>query len=204
MKSAPDAASTMESYYRFHSRIYDATRWCFLFGRAEIIDRVRSRPARRILEVGCGTGKNLAALRRAFPRAEITGLDISKSMLEVAQKTIDDAGVCFLHQPYDKPAAEAQLFDLILFSYSLSMINPGWERAIECAHRDLAPGGRIAVVDFRDTPLWMFRRWMAANHVRMENHLLPRLKETYETEYASVHRAFGGMWSYFLFIGRNA
>ncbi len=62
---------SLEKYYRFHSRIYDATRWLFLFGRDRLIKTAAlfTRP-RRILEVGCGTGKNLVRLRQTFPGAE--------------------------------------------------------------------------------------------------------------------------------------
>ncbi|MEZ4622108.1 MAG: class I SAM-dependent methyltransferase [Caldilineaceae bacterium] len=69
---------TLTRYYRFHAKLYDLTRWSFLFGREALI---RTLPgccrATRILEVGCGTGKNLMVLAAAFPAAEITGVDLS-------------------------------------------------------------------------------------------------------------------------------
>jgi S-adenosylmethionine-diacylgycerolhomoserine-N-methlytransferase len=33
-------ASRMDRYYRFHAKIYDATRWSFLFGREALIRQV--------------------------------------------------------------------------------------------------------------------------------------------------------------------
>jgi S-adenosylmethionine-diacylgycerolhomoserine-N-methlytransferase len=59
----------------------------------------------------------------------------------------------------------------------------------------------IAVVDFHATPLLWFRRWMGCNHVRMEAHLLPALRVRFESRYEAVSRAWGGWWSYFLFLG---
>ncbi|MBI2134719.1 methyltransferase domain-containing protein [Candidatus Woesearchaeota archaeon] len=37
----------------------------------------------RILDLGCGTGLATAPLKKRFPKAEITGLDISKEMLKI-------------------------------------------------------------------------------------------------------------------------
>jgi S-adenosylmethionine-diacylgycerolhomoserine-N-methlytransferase len=93
--------------------------------------------------------------------------------------------------------------DVVLFSYSLSMFNPGCEGAIEQAYDDLKPGGYIAVVDFHDTASNWFRRWMGRHHVRMEGHLLPLLEERFEIKTLEVRRAYGGLWRYFLFVGQK-
>jgi S-adenosylmethionine-diacylgycerolhomoserine-N-methlytransferase len=68
----------LERYYRFQSTIYDATRWLFLFGRGSILKEIRARltGATEIVEIGCGTGRNLAHLARIFPEARITGIDL--------------------------------------------------------------------------------------------------------------------------------
>ena len=194
--------ASLESYYRFHSLIYDATRWSFLFGRQAIIDLAAAGgPAERILEIGCGTGRNLIALQRAFPGAAVTGVDLSAAMLGVAARKAGGAElVC---RAYDEPLAAGQPFDLVVCSYSLSMFNPGWEEALSCATADLRPGGRLALVDFHDTPSAPFRRWMALNHVRMEGHLAPRLETLFEPATRQVRRAYGGLWRYLLFIGNK-
>ena len=59
-----DAAfASLDRYYRWHAHFYDATRWAFLFGRKALIRlAAKQLQPRRILEVGCGTGKNLAEL----------------------------------------------------------------------------------------------------------------------------------------------
>ena len=41
-----------------------------------------------VLEIGCGTGRNLAILARKFPDAKFFGLDASAAMLETAEKKI--------------------------------------------------------------------------------------------------------------------
>jgi S-adenosylmethionine-diacylgycerolhomoserine-N-methlytransferase len=142
MNAAAAPNNALERYYQFHSRIYDATRWSFLFGREEILRRAaRVTQPRRILEVGCGTGRNLVSLRRRFPQAEITGVDLSEPMLAIAASKVRDGRTTLLRRSYSAPVHESGTgFDLVLFSYALSMFNPGWEQAIDAAHADLGRG----------------------------------------------------------------
>lgn len=201
-----DQSLRMEQYYRLHSKIYDATRWSFLFGRRRIIERVVSlHTPRHILEVGCGTGKNLITLGQMFPQANIIGLDISESMLSVARKNLESMTqrISLLCSSYDQSLKLAQSFDLILFSYSLTMMNPGWDQAIEQASHDLAEDGIIAVVDFHDSQLTGFKKWMAVNHVRMDGHIYAKLNQHFSPQIAEIQPAYGFLWQYFLFAGKK-
>lgn len=191
--------SSLQDYYALHARIYDATRWTFLFGRERILRRsARIADPRRILEVGCGTGRNLRSLRRIFPKADITGVDLSGDMLRIARRKT--AGVKLIQQAYDAPLGAN--FDLVLFSYALTMFNPGWENAIQAAKADLSPGGLLAIVDFSHTGSSMFRRWMHINHVRMEGQLWPESRAAFEPIVDEIRAAYAGLWHYGVFIGR--
>lgn len=198
--------AALQQYYRIHSRIYDATRWTFLFGRNALVKAIKEkcRPG-RILEIGCGTGKNLAALARMFPKAEMTGLDLSDEMLGVARKNLgsNSRQIRLINTAYDLPVNPGQPFDLVLFSYTLSMINPGWSHAIRCATADLAPNGMIAALDFHDSPLTIFKTWMQVNHVRMDSHLLPELSLNFHPDTLQIRSAYGGIWKYFLYLGKK-
>ncbi|RJP47341.1 MAG: class I SAM-dependent methyltransferase [Desulfobacteraceae bacterium] len=199
------ASMPLERYYRFHSHIYDATRWSFLFGRTTLIREISHhiRPG-RILEIGCGTGKNLVSLARRFPDADITGLDLSKDMIERAAGKFsgrESRRPMLICGSYSQPLNTAPSYDLIVFSYTLSMINPGFRQAAGNARRDLAPGGMIAVVDFNDSPAGWFKSWMRVNHVRMDGHLLPVLNGWFEPVRETVITAYGGLWRYFIYLG---
>ena len=205
--ACPDVKEPLpvEGYYRWQSVIYDATRWSFLFGRSVVIDRVaRLAEPKRILEVGCGTGRNLAELARRFPQAQLMGLDVSADMLAITEKKMagERARVELVRRRYDQPLCEGG-FDLVLCSYALSMFNPGWEEAVACAAADLAPGGLFALVDFHDSRFPWFRQWMGVNHVRMEGHLLPGLEDRFETLVAERHSAYGGVWEWVVYVGRK-
>ncbi|BDC47961.1 O-methyltransferase [Bryobacterales bacterium F-183] len=196
-------------YYRFHAHIYDTTRWAFLFGRRKLIREVGARiRARRILEVGCGTGTNLMELARQYPAAKITGVDLSADMLAKARRKLSDHGprVSLLHRAYDEPLSKAgEGFDLIVFSYCLSMINPGYDKVLQVARQDLAPGGAIAIVDFHATGSKWFRRWMAFNHVRFDGHILKAVQDIdgLQLDRCLLESAYGGWWQYLLCVARS-
>ena len=196
----------LQHYYKLHSRIYDVTRWSFLFGRTAIVNQLAAQTTpQHILEVGCGTGKNLALLANRFPNAQITGVDVSADMLSVARRKLSrlENRITLQNQPYPPPQSNRKKYDLVLFAYALSMFNPGWDTAIAAAIDDLNEGGTLAVVDFHTTSVAAFRRWMRVNHVRMEGHLLPLLKAHTDNPSVQIRRAYAGLWEYVLFIGRK-
>lgn len=207
---APLTASqpaAMRGYYRWHAAIYDATRWTFLLGRRQLLRHLpiaEHRP-QTLLEVGCGTGHNLRRLAEQHPQWQLIGVDVSPDMLARASQatTAHSRRVLLFEQPYGGVEFRLpQTPDVVLFSYALTMFNPGWEAAIEQAWADLPFGGRLAVVDFHDTPSGVFRWWMGQNHVRMEAHLLPFLRGKFDTEFQSVRPAWlFGLWRYFLWVG---
>ena len=206
MSTADRNAESLRSYYRWHAGFYDLTRWAFLFGRNQLVRTVATHlpTPSRILEIGCGTGKNLLELARAFPEARITGLDLSADMLARARiKTAAEADrIDLLHRPYDsRVAAEGDEFDLIVISYALSMINPGFDEVVSLCRQDLGENGCIAVVDFHETRWDWFRRWMGVNHVRMEGQILERLEQRFTPLVRKIGSGYGGLWNYVTFVG---
>jgi len=201
-------ANTIRNYYKWHARLYQATRWTFLFGRDRIINALELPmfSEKTVLEVGCGTGHNLKKLARYYLNLQLIGVDISPHMLQVATRKMMrySRRVLLLEKSYQPGNWKLPTRpDVVLFSYCLTMINPGCEDAIQRAHDDLVDGGLIAVVDFHDSPFKTFRRWMGFNHVNMDNHLLPTLKKHFTPVQLEVNQAYGGLWSYFIFIGKK-
>ena len=201
--------AAMRDYYRLHAAIYDATRWSFLFGRKLILRQlpVRDDAPQTLLEIGCGTGFNLRFLAERRPALRLAGVDVSKDMLSQAAKALAPfpGRARLIEQAYGAgPVPGMEAPDFILFSYALTMFNPGWEQAILRARADLPAGGRIAVVDFHSTRFGAFRWWMGKNHVRMEGHLLPFLQSIFRTESLEIRSAWLGLWQYFMYIGVKA
>lgn len=178
MTTASANASVMDGIYRHQRHIYDLTRRFYLLGRNDLIAALKPPAGGTVLEIGCGTARNLLLAARHYPDAQLFGIDISAEMLKSAEATISknrignrvrlaqgdatrfDAGDLF----------GVTQFDRVFFSYSLSMI-PGWEAALYQAVEAVAPGGELHVVDFGQQtalPGWFgkgLKAWLARFHV---------------------------------------
>lgn len=198
----------MRRYYRLHATIYDATRWTFLLGRNEALQLLTTglEPGSTVLEVGCGTGRNLRRIAAQNADCHLIGVDVSPDMLARARKATAGFAqrVQLVEQPYGTGVYRPEKpVDAVLFSYALTMFNPGWEAAIQQAYDDLRPGGRIVVADFHDSHKASFQWWMHKNHVRMNGHLLPQLQTLFQTEFSAVRPAWTGAWRYVVFVGKK-
>src|SRR5271156_1699279 len=103
-----DAAALMDRMYRRQRHIYDLSRKFYLLGRDEAIAGLGARPGDRVLEIGCGTGRNLVKLARAYPEAHLFGLDVSREMLASASAAVAGAG---LSAPVALGQGDATAFD---------------------------------------------------------------------------------------------
>ncbi len=168
-------AGLMDGMYRYQRHIYDLTRKYYLLGRDKTIRGLDVPKGGTLLEVGCGTGRNLALAHKRFPDARLYGLDISQEMLISARKTFATKAILPDFRVADATAFTpcefgAAGFDRILISYALSMI-PDWERAIDAAIAALNPGGQLHIVDFgqqEGLPGWfraLLQGWLTKFHV---------------------------------------
>ncbi|MBS0279570.1 MAG: class I SAM-dependent methyltransferase [Proteobacteria bacterium] len=154
---SPDShAGLMDRVYRRQRHVYDFTRKYYLFGRDRLIRDLVLPPGASLVEVGCGTARNLIAIAKAYPGTRLYGLDASKAMLESARMAIERAGLEHrillrqgLAEDFTPAQFEVESFENVLFSYSLSMI-PDWRGALAAGSAALSPSGRLHVVDFGD------------------------------------------------------
>jgi S-adenosylmethionine-diacylgycerolhomoserine-N-methlytransferase len=185
-----DARARMDAIYRWQVELYDATRKFDLLGRDGLIEDLAPPPGGHVLEIGCGTGRNLVKAARRYPHARFFGVDVSEVMLGRACEGVRRAGVmeqvrlargdatCFDSQRAFGVAA----FDRIYFSYTLSMI-PGWHDALERSFALLAPGGALHIVDFGDFSRLpgpfgpLMRHWLAIFHVKPEPLIISEVRK---------------------------
>jgi S-adenosylmethionine-diacylgycerolhomoserine-N-methlytransferase len=150
-----EVRARMDRIYRPQRHIYDLTRKYYLLGRDRLLSEMAVRPGETVLEVGCGTGRNLARLAALYPGARLIGVEPSAAMLETARSAAARSGgaVRLLQgTAEDLDLAMPGLADgahHILFSYVLSMVvDPA--RAIDRALGVGLPGAVLHVVDFGD------------------------------------------------------
>lgn len=206
-RSTASHGAAVANYYRWQAPIYDLTRWSFLFGRQRMLREAAQRQpqAQRVLEIGCGTGRNLDWLHRRFPQALCTGVDLSPGMLVQARRRLAPAGarVQLVEGAFSRELV-GQPQDLIVLSYVLTMAGPARQALLAEAVTALAPGGVLAVVDFDRTSLPAFRRWMQLNHVDLDPQLRPELARLAPSEWTHSGRAYAGLWRWFIHLHRAA
>lgn len=159
--SEGDHRAHMDGIYRYQRYIYDATRKYYLLGRDRLLDELQPPPGGTILEIGCGTGRNLILAARRYPQARLYGFDISSEMLKTARASIARAGLSDRITVAEGDATNFDAlamfgraqFDRVFVSYAFSMIPP-WRQSLAPALGAVAPGGRLHVVDFGQFEGW--------------------------------------------------
>lgn len=168
----------MDSIYRHQRHIYDLSRKYYLLGRDGLIADLAPPRGGAVLEIGCGTGRNLIAVGKAWPEARLYGVDISEAMLETARKALAKAGMAdrVMLAQGDACSFDTQRlfgradFQRVFISYALSMI-PDWQSGLRQAGRCVADGGKLEIVDFGQQEglpkLWKraLFGWLARFHV---------------------------------------
>ena len=145
----------MDRMYRLQRHIYDASRRYYLLGRDRLVADLDVPRGGTVLEIGCGTGRNLIQVARRYPHASLFGFDISEEMLKSAGSAIARSELTdrIRFAQGDALTFDAQRtfgvasFDRVYISYTLSMI-PQWKAALAHASSMLAPGGRLHIADF--------------------------------------------------------
>jgi S-adenosylmethionine-diacylgycerolhomoserine-N-methlytransferase len=181
----------MDRMYRLQRFFYDATRKYYLLGRDRLLRQMELRSGDRVLEIGCGTARNLIVLAKQRPDVACYGLDASHEMLTTAATKVARRGLesritlqpCVAEElDHARTFGLDQPFDAAFFSYSLSMI-PTWPEAIAAALANLKPHATLYVVDFwdqADWPAWfraLLKTWLDLFHVVHRPELLEHLRE---------------------------
>ena len=182
-------AALMDKVYRRQRHFYDLTRKYYLLGRDRLVRQLNARPGERVIEIGCGTARNLIRIAETYPGTQLFGLDASAEMLRTAHEAVARARLSdriVLKQALAEGLTprlfgSEQKFDHAIFSYSLSMI-PDWRAALLAAAKAVHADGSIHVVDFGDLhSLWpaasaALRAWLRLFHVAPRDELLTLLE----------------------------
>ena len=170
-------ARRMDAIYALQRHVYDLTRKYYLLGRDHLINGLDVPPGGSVLELGCGTARNLILTGQRYSDARIYGLDISAEMLKTARTKIANAAL--VHRTalaradatdFDPLTLFGQTgFDRVFCSYTLSMI-PDWQSALGMAIRALAPNGQLHILDFGQQERLpglrpILHAWLARFHV---------------------------------------
>jgi len=151
-RSEPDA-------YRRVARWYDS-----IFGRLNAglrglgLKMLPPREGMDVLDVGCGTGIQLASYQEAGCR--VSGIDASHAMLNVARRRLGEQADLRLGDAARMPYPD-EAFDLVLAATVLHEMPPEVrETVLDEMKRVLRPDGRMLVIDFEVGPVRPPRGWI--------------------------------------------
>jgi SAM-dependent methyltransferase len=123
--------------------------------RRAVLDNLPRKDYRRIFEMGVSSGFHTLGLADAFPNAEISGCDVSRAMLEQAQRVANERQLKW--KLYVGRAEDTRLpagsFDLVSSFILLHELPADMNRAFFAeAFRLLEPGGNVIMTDV--PPSW--------------------------------------------------
>lgn len=98
----------------------------------------------QILDVGCGTGKMLSRMAETFPNAELSGVDLSTSMIDFAKKKYPN--LSFTVGNAENLPLKKEVFDVVTNSISFHHYHHP-QKAVNEAYRVLKLGGQFFLVD---------------------------------------------------------
>lgn len=199
MTAGTDTAGLMDAIYQNQRHFYDLTRKYYLLGRDHLINQLDVPEGGSVLELGCGTGRNLIAAAKRYPKAKFFGLDISHQMLATAEKNIEKAGFGDRIKLIQGDASNAlavsgfgpDSYDRVFYSYTLSMM-PIWREALQTGLANLSREGKISVVDFGQQerlPSWfrgLLFKWLEGFHVTPRADLQSELSSLAEAHAADL------------------
>jgi S-adenosylmethionine-diacylgycerolhomoserine-N-methlytransferase len=215
-------AERLTAFYAPQAAQYDAFRERLLHGRAELMQRLAPPPGATVLELGAGTGRNLGFLgERVANLGAVELVDLCPALLALARQRTAELPNVRVIEADAVTYQSAQLFDVVYFSYALTMI-PNWEGTLHNALALLKPGGKLGVVDFyvseaqpaaglvRHAALtrWFWPRWFGHDGVHPQPTHLPTLRRLLPNHELSEHRAPvpylpGVRVPYYVFVGEK-
>ncbi len=126
----------------------------------------------RILDMGCGFGKSTRPFYDSFPEAQVEAIDLSAPCLALAASiAAEDQARNVRYRQMDALATDYDdaAFDLVTSTMLIhEMPQEEIERSFAEAHRMLAPGGRMAHLDFLPASE-PFARFIHYGHGRRNN-----------------------------------
>ena len=189
----------MHRFYRWQAPIFDWTRWPVLLGRGQL--PWFFEPGDRVLEIGCGTGHNLPAVRAAVGAAgSVTGVECAPTLAKRAATRMPEAEIHGTE--YGREPVPGGPWDAVVMSYALSM-NPDFRRVLDQVRVDLTAGGKLVVLDFLDARLSWVRRWMQTCLVDLGEARTDAIRSLFEVESVDDCTAWGGLWGYRLVLARS-
>jgi 2-polyprenyl-3-methyl-5-hydroxy-6-metoxy-1,4-benzoquinol methylase len=117
----------------------------------EIHERLSSSEPARVADVACGQGRSSIEIARAYPNAQVDGIDSDRASIEAARKNLEGSGVEGRVTFHERNAADAGLagrYDLVTIFEALHDMSYPVE-VLKAARGLLGDGGLVFIGDER-------------------------------------------------------
>jgi ubiquinone/menaquinone biosynthesis C-methylase UbiE len=147
-RNSGDGVSVQHKYNDI-APVYDK-RWSFYIKATirETVKRLDLQPSDRILDVGCGTASLFQPILAEFPSVQLIGVDISTSMLKVADDKLGQQAVFLAAQAQGLPF-RSDSFDIVVSCNTFHYLRKPEQCLSEIA-RILKPSGKVVITDWCD------------------------------------------------------
>jgi demethylmenaquinone methyltransferase/2-methoxy-6-polyprenyl-1,4-benzoquinol methylase len=163
--------------------------------RGRAVARLNLKPGERVLEIGCGTGRNFPFLREAVgPTGTVYGVDLSSGMLRRARERCQREGWTNveLTQCDAIEYIPCEPLDGIIFGLCYNTM-PHHLAVLRHAWKHLRPGGRIVIMDGKlpygrggklalPFGLWLMKHTLLGNPLIQPWHDLAAIADAFEME----------------------
>ena len=149
----------------------------------------------RVLDLGCGTGTLAIMVKKAYPDAEVVGLDGDPQVLEIARRKAKEAGKSIQFDEgmaYKLPYPDKS-FDRVLSSLVFHhLTTQDKERALAEIYRVLKTNGELHLADFGE-PQGFYAKsvsWLMSRFERVDDNINGRIPEMFVKAKFSVAKTF--------------
>lgn len=118
--------------------------WVYRPAQDEVINDLRARGSRRIVDIACGTGILATRIATELDPDQVWGIDMSEGML--AQARARSSTVHWLYGPAEELPFDDDALDAVVTTSAFHFFDQ--PAAVREFHRVLAPGGRLAIGTF--------------------------------------------------------
>ena len=140
--------------FEWNAHTYDALPLPHVGWGLRVLDRMRLTGTERVLDAGCGTGRDAAALLERLPEIDLVGIDASSKMIDAARERLGSRAtliVADLTQPLPIEPVDAVMsvaafhwitdHDALFHNLALS-VRPGGRLTSDCGGQ-----GQVAILD---------------------------------------------------------
>ena len=155
-KSFGDAADSYDEFAKIQHRV-----------AAQLLSQCPIDQKQHVLDLGCGTGYCLPVLEQRYPKARITGADLSQGMLDFAHAS-------FPKFQYEIADAEnlpfaPESFDLIFSNFAVQWCDD-FSMVLKQAYKTLKPGGHLLLSTLADGTLAELKKsWASVDDLQHVN-----------------------------------